>query len=226
MAKIKFGMMMTDARGKLGGQVFSKNRGGSYVRTRVIPSNPQLPSQTAVRQSFGAISQAWSGLTATQRDSWNSAVNDWQRTNIFADLITPSGKALYQRLNNQLVASGQAQVSLPPAKLEMVEGIVTSAEFTLAGTSLDLTGSYSLGNANIIVYATPMLSQGTSFVKNRLRQINTSLASAIDGVDSFENYVAKFGTPIVGANIYVGVRYVLPSGQASPMQTIKATVIN
>ena len=185
-----------------------------------------MPSQTAVRQSFGAISQAWSGLTATQRDSWNSAVNDWQRTNIFADLITPSGKALYQRLNNQLVASGQAQVSLPPAKLEMVEGIVTSAEFTLAGISLDLTGSYTLGNANIIVYATPMLSQGTSFVKNRLRQINTSLASAIDGVVSFENYVAKFGTPIVGANIYVGVRYVLPSGQASPMQTIKATVIN
>lgn len=31
MAKIKFGMMMTDASGKLGGQVFSKNRG--FVRS-------------------------------------------------------------------------------------------------------------------------------------------------------------------------------------------------
>ena len=41
MAKIKFGMMMTDASGKLGGQVFSKNRGGSYVRTKVTPTNPQ-----------------------------------------------------------------------------------------------------------------------------------------------------------------------------------------
>lgn len=45
MAKIKFGMMMTDARGKLGGQVFSKNRSGSYVRTKVTPVNPQTTTQ-------------------------------------------------------------------------------------------------------------------------------------------------------------------------------------
>ena len=34
MAKIKFGAMMVDASGKLGGQVFAKNRGGAYIRTK------------------------------------------------------------------------------------------------------------------------------------------------------------------------------------------------
>ena len=55
MAKIKFGMMMTDARGKLGGQVFSKNKGGAYVRTKVTPSNPQTIAQTTRRALFAAI---------------------------------------------------------------------------------------------------------------------------------------------------------------------------
>jgi hypothetical protein len=55
MAKIKFGMMMTDARGKLGGHVFSKNRSGAYVRTKVTPVNGQTTAQTGVRAIFGAI---------------------------------------------------------------------------------------------------------------------------------------------------------------------------
>jgi len=120
MAKIKFGMMMTDARGKLGGQVFSKNRSGSYVRTKVTPINPQKPAQTAVRATFGAIAQAWSGLDQAQRDAWDGAVSNWQKTDIFGDVVNPTGKSLYQRLNTQLVASVQAQIGLPPAKLEMV----------------------------------------------------------------------------------------------------------
>ena len=52
MAKIKFGMMMTDASGKLGGQVFSKNRGGSYVRTKSTPVNRQSSAQMNVRGIF------------------------------------------------------------------------------------------------------------------------------------------------------------------------------
>ena len=52
MAIIKFGMMMTDARGKLGGHVLSKNRGGNYVRTNNVPSNPQSNFQTGVRAAF------------------------------------------------------------------------------------------------------------------------------------------------------------------------------
>ena len=78
MAKIKFGMMMTDARGKLGGQVFSKNRSGAYVRTKVTPVNPRTAAQPLSRSILGTLSASWSGLTEVQRRSWNAAVDDWQ----------------------------------------------------------------------------------------------------------------------------------------------------
>ena len=38
--KIKFGSEVVDGRGKIGGHVYSKNKGGAYKRTKVTPSNP------------------------------------------------------------------------------------------------------------------------------------------------------------------------------------------
>ena len=63
MARIKFGMMMTDARGKLGGQVFTKTRSGATVRTKVTPVNLKSSAQALVRNRFGSLSQGWRGLS-------------------------------------------------------------------------------------------------------------------------------------------------------------------
>jgi len=46
--KMKFGAIVVDGRGKIGGHVASKNRGGAYLRTKVTPSNPQTGYQAAV----------------------------------------------------------------------------------------------------------------------------------------------------------------------------------
>lgn len=103
--KIKWGMMMTDGRGKLGGQVASKNRAGAYIRTKVTPVNPQTVAQQNIRQLFGSIASAWRSLTQAQINGWNEATEFWQRTDIFGDLKKPSGFALFQRLNTGLLAN-------------------------------------------------------------------------------------------------------------------------
>ena len=225
MAKIKFGMMMTDARGKLGGQVFSKNRAGAYIRTKVTPTNPQTSFQTLARVLFAAISQAWSGLTQSGRDAWNNAVSDWQKTDIFGDLKQPSGKALFQRLNNQAQAAGYAAVTAAPARLEMVEGVITAVALEAGVTEeLTLSGPYGGADARVVVLGTGSLSQGTSFVKNKLRQIYSPVANAYSASAAYAAYTAKFGVPSAGDNVYFGVKYVLPNGQASPVQIIKSVV--
>ena len=170
-AKIKFGMMMTDASGKLGGQVFSKNRGGSYVRTKVTPTNPQSTAQMSVRGIFASISSRWSSLTEAQRNSFNGFVSAYARTDIFGDLRNPSGKSLFQRLNQNLELSGQAQidnctspVEVPFANLSGASGVVSTSVLKVSYNG-DLTGS------KVVVWATPQMSQGTKFVKNQLRQL-------------------------------------------------------
>jgi len=225
MAKIKFGMMMTDARGKLGGQVFSKNRSGSYIRTKVTPTNPQTAYQTAVRAIFALISAAWSALTAAERATWNGAVGDWSTTDVFGDLKNPSGKNLHQRLNQNLQNVGQAVITSAPAKTTLPEGVATESVFEIGETSLDITGKSVTAGAFVQIFATPQMSAGTTFVKNKLRQIYASATDGYSATDAYAAYVAKFGAPTVGANVYVAFRYVGTNGQTSPLQTIKSSVI-
>jgi len=225
MAKIKFGMMMTDASGKLGGQVFSKNRGGSYVRTKVTPVNPQTTAQMTIRGIFASISSAWSGLTQASRDSFNGFVNDYARTDIFGDLRNPSGKNLFQRLNQNLSISGQAQITTCPAPAEVPFANIQVAEMVVADNVCTLTASGNLTGSQVVIWATAPQSQGTKFVKNKLRQI--AVLAGEDGGDYpfGDEYVAKFGEFELGANIVVGVRVINANGQASPLETIKAEII-
>jgi hypothetical protein len=75
-----------------------------------------------------------------------------------------------------------------------------------------------------MVFATPTLSAGTKFVKNKLRLIGIFDGASAGSTDFWAEYVAKFGTPVAGANIYVGVRVINSNGQASPLETVKAVI--
>lgn len=225
MAKVKFGMMMTDASGKLGGQVFAKNRGGSYVRTKGIPSNPQTTAQMYIRGIFAAISSGWSTLTESARLGWNNAVSGFATTDVFGDLRNPSGKALYQKLNQNLAISGQAAITVAPQPSEVPFAQVNAVDGDASTPLLEVTLDGDTTGSKIVVWATRPLSQGTSFVKNDLRQIG-DFAGAVPGtIDITSAYTDKFGAFAAGDNIVIGVRVINANGQASPLETKKAVIV-
>lgn len=225
MAKIKLsGIGVVDIRGKLNGTIFSKNRGGAYVRTKVTPTNPQTVAQMFVRGVFAAISSAWSALSQLQRNSFNGFVAAYATTDIFGDLKNPSGKSLYQRLNQNLAISAQPQITTCVAPSEVPFAGLVSAAGDVSLNSFDMTTSGTTTGTKLLIFATPPLSQGTTFVKNKLRLLTVRAG----GPASVENiraaYTEKFGPLTAGANIYIGVKVVNANGQASPMETIKAAV--
>lgn len=222
--KIKWGALVVDGRGKLGGHVAAQNRGGSYLRTKVTPSNPQSTFQTGVRNLFGSISAGWSDLTASQRAAWNNAVDNWKNTNIFGDLKIPSGKALYQRLNQQAQVVGYSALDTPPVKEDLPPSNVTAVTIDTTAETITATGLYSGTDATIQVFSSGVVSAGTNFVKNLMRMIGHSGGSAYSPADAYEDYVARFGAPSAGEKIFIGFKAVLPTGQASPMQVVEASV--
>ena len=224
MAKIKFGAMMVDASGKLGGQVFAKNRGGSYIRTKTTPLNPQTTAQMSIRGIFASISSAWSTLTDVQRNSWNNFVGDYARTDVFGDLRNPSGKNLFQRLNQNLAISGQSLIDVCTTPSEVPFADVVSAVGSVGSGTLEVATAGDTTGSKVVVWATPQLSQGTKFVKNKLRQIEAFAGGSAITADIYNSYVAKFGAASEGANIYIGVRVINANGQASPLEVIKATI--
>lgn len=222
--KIKWGALVVDGRGKLGGHVAAQNKGGSYLRTKVTPSNPQSTFQTGVRNLFGSISAGWSALTAEQRSAWNNAVDSWKRTNIFGDLKLPSGKALYQRLNQQAQVVGYPALNLPPVKEDLPASNVTAVAIDTTAETIAATGLYNGTAATVQYFSSGVVSAGTSFVKNLMRVVGDSGGAAYDPSQAFADYEARFGTPGTGEKIFIGFKIVLPTGQASPMQIVEATI--
>lgn len=225
MAKIKLSAIMSDIRGKLNGSVFSKNRGGAYMRNKVTPSNPQTTSQMSVRGIFAGIASGWSTLTEEQRLSFNGKVSQYATTDIFGDLRNPSGKALFQKLNQNLAISDQAAVSTCPDSAAVPFANLVSANADISSTLFELDYSGDTTGSKVVAWATAPQSQGTTFVKNKLRQIAVAAGGEAGTIDIYDAYVAKFGALTPGANVYVALRTINENGQASPLETLKATVV-
>lgn len=225
--KIKWGALVVDGRGKLGGHVASKNRGGNFLRTKVTPSNPSTLAQTLVRTIFAIISTAWSTLTGAQRASWNNAVEDFSTTDIFGDIKKPSGKNLHQKLNQNLLLVGGSVLNTAPAKLAFPADVVTAADFDTSISELELTGASSVASVKIVYSATGVLTDGTSNAKNKFRNFFNATSNAGNiRTAAYTAYVEKFGVPTPGQNVQIGVQYVLASGQKSPMQILNALIVD
>lgn len=221
MAKIKYSALVSDMRGKLNGSVMSKNRSGSYVRNKVTPLNPQTPAQLLIRGIFSEITKGWSQLTDVQRQSWENSVEAFQGTNIFGDVVKPSGKTLYQKLNQNLMISGQASLTTCPTPAELPYAGLTSAVYDVSEEDLTVNCSGDTSNCKVLIFATAPLTQGTKFIKNKLRKIAVEEGEDAPGYIETANYQAKFGNIALNDNVYVGVKVVNASGQASPMEVVK-----
>jgi hypothetical protein len=195
--KMKFGAIVVDGRGKIGGHVASKNRSGAYLRTKVTPVNVRSTAQQNVRNIFGTIAQAWRGLTEVQRDAWNSAVGQWSKTDIFGDLRNPSGISLFQRLNANLMAIGESMIVSPPmpVALSAISCSILAVDNSSQSVTLTVTGTLAADEV-LVVQATPALSAGINFVKAQLRRITYLSVLAAPEVLTVP-YLAKFGS--VGA---------------------------
>jgi hypothetical protein len=223
--KIKYGAGIVDGSGKLNGWVASKNRGGSYMRTKVTPLNPSTSAQQNARGILGSLSTQWSQLTENQRLSFNNAVADFSRTDIFGDIRNPSGINLFVKLNTNLINTGQPQITSAPAKEEIIFSAIDSVNMDVSGQTTTITLADELLDGSLVLaFATPTLTNGTSFVKNRLRSIGSVEVSATQ-ITLTPEYVAKFGAFAIGANITVGFRVISPTGQASTFQSQRAVIV-
>lgn len=203
--KTKFGSIVVDGRGKIGGHVASKNRGGSYMRTKVTPINRKSDAQTTVRNLFTSLSQGWRSLTQAQRDAWNAAVAGYAKTDIFGDLHNPTGLALYQRLNNILSNVGETIVADPPSPGTVENVIAGAITMTSGSPSLSVAFAPTVpADTGVIIAATAPMSAGKAFVKSEFRQIAVLAAAATSPWNGLSAYTAKFGAVgAIGQKVFI-----------------------
>lgn len=218
--KAKFGAIVVDGRGKIGGHVASKNKAGSYFRTKTTPTNPNTSSQLNVRSSFSSLSQGWRGLTQAQRDSWNSGAPNFPYTDIFGDTKILSGFGLYMQLNGNLANVGAPLLTNCPTPTSVLSLGTFVVQNDAGDLTIDQTPATVPAGYSQVILATQGLSAGRAFSKSYARQIHYyAPAAAVASITNF--YTEKFGTvPSLSENTYISAFLVnLSSGQVSQMIT-------
>lgn len=202
---IKWGSLVVDGRGKIGGHVASKNRGGAYMRTKVTPTNPQTQAQALVRNRLANFSSAWRTLTQSVRNAWNVAVSDFQKTNVFGDIKSPSGLNLYVKLNANLEQVGVAALTSPPLPADIgdITNVTADPDSTLNTFDVSFLPDPVPANTAFVLEVTRQLSPGINFVKNEYRFLMFFDAATASPVDIHLQYTAKFGALVEGQKIGV-----------------------
>jgi hypothetical protein len=145
MAKILFGNMIADARGKLGGIVYSRNTAGAYARQKVSPVQPSTAGQLNQRARLTTQTKAWGRLTSAQREAWKSFSLTHKGVDIFGLAKQRTAQQMYMFLNLALASNGLGTINDPPVDLSVLaltslglahgtSGVVQSVTVTAAGS--------------------------------------------------------------------------------------------
>lgn len=220
--KTLFGALVVDGRNKIGGHVASKNRYGSYLRTKVTPVNPQTTRQQAVRNVLATNSQAWRGLTEPQRQGWIDAAINFPFTDIFGNTKILSGQALFVKLNGNLANVGATTISDAPSPVSLpaITALSLVADDSANTVIVTFAPEPVPADFGIEIFATPNITPGRSFVKNQFRYVSTLLPTETSPADISAAYVAMFGDPVAGQKIFIRAVFIsVSTGQTGiPLQ--------
>ena len=228
MAKVKFSALVAEMRNKLNGSVFSRNRGGAYLRNKVTPTNPKTIAQVQARNLLTQFSQAWRTLTQAQRDSWSSVVSQWARTDIFGDIVNPSGNTLYNRLNINIAIAGGAPINSAPAPMGVapISDLSVVADAGAETILLDFATTPVPADTALLIEASPMCSPGISNANSKFRVITVLAEGIASGVDVGGEYATKYGALVEGQKLFVRAKFInMLTGETSQLLSTSTVVV-
>ena len=243
MALIKTTAIVDAISGKLNGTVFSRNKGGAYVRSRSTVLNPKTLPQQSVRAIFGSISQAWRDLTPEEQQAWINATPNYPYQNALGDAKQYTGKALFQKLNQNLLGIGVSMRTAPAAPQDVI-GIAswpTKLSIDINGDVMNFTGDLAQAleaGQSFVLEATPPLSTGVTNASNQFRKVATaSLAASATSITAsdfdqgpttlYDLYTDTLGAPVEGAKIFVRIKPINPqTGQDGPYASQSTVVVD
>jgi hypothetical protein len=211
MAKIKLNIASAIS-GKSGGTVYSRNRGGAYMKAWSMPINPNTPAQSVQRQKFSSLSSSWKSLTDTQRLTWDTGTNNFPQIDRLGDTFYLSGQGFYMQCNRNLQAIRQALISVCPAPVTIVTpSLETGTAFTTSTASVAFTPDPLDATSYMIIECSAAKSAGVRFQgRSAFKIIDVAQALDVSPADIFNGYNAVYGVGSLqaGARVFVRVSIV------------------
>lgn len=176
MAKFNPGSLISEIRGSVGDDTYSKNAFGPYVKQKLTQTVRNTSFQILIRDAITDANIEYKNLTDDDFKTWTEFVRQHPESNRLSQRINISAYNEFCRryVNRALMGSSSTGFSAEPAcdQFSTMTNVVASVGM-LTGTIK--TQNYN-GTATVAVYATPPLSP-------TIRSINPSLYNFIGTVN-------------------------------------------
>lgn len=196
MAIFTPGVAVGQVSGRVGGTVFSRNRGGMYIRNGSIPSIVQTQKATLYKSYLALASQYYANMSDAEAAAWREYAANHPVTNRLGRTHTLSGGNWAVACNARLLAAGQTPIILPP-NIPAPTGILISSAAVAAGAgTATITLATSPIGANYIAWirGARVQSGRITNVKNKLTEIQLTAANVASPINIAADLIAQLGS--------------------------------
>ena len=229
MAIFNPGIAIGQISGKVGGSVFSRNRGGSYVRNNAIPSRVVSEKALLQKACLAAAVRSWSDLTDSQRQQWNTYAQTATVTNRLGKSISLTGQNWFVACNSRLLRAEDTPVVTSP-DIPAPAGDLISAFTVDAGsgdTEVTMMTSPAGANLKLWIRGAKTVTGAVTNFQNQLTTLIITEANATSPVDLEDELIAAFGPLQAGTYYHIEVRVLDTStGLISPAFYASAVCAN
>lgn len=225
--KIKLGAIITDASGKVGGQIVSKNVSSHSFRNKSVSKIAHTSSQSAIRATTQYVMQSYKSLNTDAKSKWEVNAKLYTRQYFSGSTQNLSAFGLFQVINQNRVLSGLGLLTTPaPYHIaSQAQGISVEA----SQTSIIVSSTFYNSNDVIALYATKNLSRGISKPNRYMRLLGYFDGADFEsGIDVITEYVAKFGSISLDDRLFFGVKTISAISYFSNnvfVSNIEATIV-
>jgi len=223
MARVVLGPMISDARGKVGGTVFSRNAAGHYTRAKVSPVQPRTNAQIKIRVGMCNMAQYWRDtMTAPLRAVWEQYAQATPLTDRFGAKAVISGLAMFLRCNAILKAVALTPITAGPT----TPGEAAMQKATFTGTDV---------NGVIITAPDPVLTAGDFFIvlmspapMSQARNYYSgpfTLWGVQTSTDVFPKTIVEPPQTALGQRWFFQLRRIEKSGKVSPTTLFRVDIL-
>ena len=221
--KVRFGMLMTEAVGKAGGQFIQRTRFANVLRNITIPVQWLASLQNPQRTANSFLFARWSFLAPDIRAMWDVIGSNLITKNPFGDDVAMSGRdaftscsSLVYPMTNSIVSANAFSYVRPFTNFESVSVDTSGAEINFNDIDYRDVDFYQVKGA--------ILKNGS--INLNLKKLKTFYrdSSVSNGGNIFDYFNDRIGVVSAGDWVQIAIRGISFSGLASEWQMFKVRV--
>lgn len=231
MVRLKFGAIITEMKGSLGGTVFQGGHPSPIARNKALLPNSTASQGKLLRANIGAqkqiisaLANAWRNISLVDQATWSAGAINFPFTDKFGNSYTASGYQVYMSLNTNLRLIGASTITVCPLPDVITDMGLLTFNWSTGPDTMEITPAVNPSGSELaLIFAGWPQSQGRAFEKGRMKLLGNFTTGVGSGFDIKASYIGLYGSFPTAGRIFAQVVLVNNvNGQKGILRTVYA----